>query len=177
MNEIYEPAQDSYLLQKVVKDFIKKKKPRKILDMGSGSGILARTAINCGADEKNITLVDINSNSVKHLKKKLPNSKVINSNLFSKLTEKFDLIIFNPPYLPEDKDEPKNSKLATTGGKNGSELINKFLLNAKNYLNSDGKILLLTSSLTKNINWRNFKKKLIASEKLFFEELYVWKLK
>jgi release factor glutamine methyltransferase len=79
--------------------------------------------------------------------------------------------------LPEDKQEDKESKLATTGGKQGGELINRFLNQAKNYLTKDGRIFLLTSSLTKGIKWLNWKKNLIAKKKLFFEELYVWKIK
>jgi len=83
------------------------------------------------------------------------------------------LIIFNPPYLPREKhDEGKD----TTGGKNGSEIINKFLNQAKAHLNKNGKILLLTSSFTKNINWLDYKKELLGTKSLFFEELYVWEL-
>jgi len=87
------------------------------------------------------------------------------------------LIIFNPPYLPEDSQEPESSRTATTGGKKGSEIINRFLIQAKKYLAKDGKILLLTSNLTKGIKWQNWKKKLLKKKKLFFEELRVSELK
>jgi release factor glutamine methyltransferase len=94
------------------------------------------------------------------------------------------LIIFNPPYLPDDnpynsdyKEKLNNLKIALIGGKNGGELINKFLKQAKNHMNQNGGIFLLSSSLTKRINWNNWKKKLIAKKKLFFEELYVWEIK
>ena len=169
---IYSPEEDSYLLKEQVDKFVKENSPKKILDVGSGSGFQIK---NLNGD---LTLVDINSEAIKHLKKKFPKAKVIHSDLFSKISkkEKFNLIIFNPPYLPEDKLEDKESKLATTGGKLGSEVINKFLKQVKNYLTSEGKILLLTSSLTKEINWQGFKKKKLASKKLFFEELYVWEL-
>ena len=86
---------------------------------------------------------------------------------------KFDLILFNPPYLPEDKFD---KGLDTTGGKNGSEVINKFLIQAKRYLNKNGKILILTSSLTKKINWQIYSKKKLAEKRIFFETLYVWEL-
>ena len=91
---------------------------------------------------------------------------------------KYDIIIFNPPYLSEDenKDEPKDSQLATTGGKKGSEILNKFLKQVDNYLKKNTKIYILTSSSTKNIDFRHFKKELIAKEKIFYEELYVFKL-
>jgi HemK-related putative methylase len=176
MSEIYQPEKDSYLLSKILKKEIQNKNI-KILDMGSGSGIQAKTLIKLNVPSENLTLVDINKKAIKNLKKDFLNSKVICSDLFENLPkEKFDLIIFNPPYLPEDKDEPKNSRLATTGGILGSEKINKFLKQAKEYLGNQGKIYLLTSSLTKGINWKSWKKKLLIKEKIFMEELYVWEL-
>ena len=95
---------------------------------------------------------------------------------FLDIKEKFNLIIFNPPYLPEDSREPKYSQIATTGGKKGSEITNKFLEQAKKHLEKNGKILLLTSSLTKAIKWKNWKKKLLTKKKLFFERLYVFEI-
>jgi len=83
------------------------------------------------------------------------------------------LIIFNPPYLPKSKFD---EELDTTGGEKGSEIINRFLEEAKNHLASTGRILLLTSSLTKGINWQDYKKKLLGKKRIFFEELYVWNL-
>jgi release factor glutamine methyltransferase len=173
--EIYPPSEDSLLLSRFVEEELKEKNNLKILDMGSGSGIQAGTAIKHGISPENITLADINSDAVKLLKKKFPKSKVLLSDLFSKIpaNEKFDLIIFNPPYLPEDKFDIMHD---TSGGKSGSETINKFLKKAKSYLNKNSIILLLTSSLTKNINWDNYSKELLGKKKLFFEELYAWKL-
>ena len=56
------------------------------------------------------------------------------------------------------------------------EIINNFLQQAKNHLTKEGKIFLLTSSLTKGIKWEGYKKKIIKKQKLFFEELQVWEL-
>ena len=177
-HSIYLPSEDSYLLSESVKKFIEDNKIISVLDMGSGSGIQSQTLIDNKINPKRLTLTDINLSAIKHLKVKFPKSKVIKSDLFNKIpkSSKFDLIIFNPPYLPEDENykELKSSRVATTGGKRGSEIINKFLKQSKPHLNDDGHILLLTSSLTKGINWMDYKKKKIASKKLFFEELYVW---
>ncbi|HOW37173.1 MAG TPA: methyltransferase domain-containing protein [Candidatus Pacearchaeota archaeon] len=179
-SEIYQPAEDSFLLAECVKYFLESskinKKEIKVLDMGSGSGIQSTNLINQDVSERNIVLVDINPDTISFLKKKFTNSKIILSNLFEKLNSeknKFDLILFNPPYLPENKFD---KGLDTTGGKNGSEVINNFLVQAKKYLSKNGKIIVLTSSLTKKINWQDYKKKCIGKKRIFFEILYVWEL-
>ena len=173
MSLIYSPAEDSYLMQEVLKKNIKDKN-LKILEIGTGSGIILSTLKEIGMI--NVLGVDINRNAVKHCRDLGFNC--IYSNLFSNIKDKFDRIIFNPPYLPEDKNnkEDKQSKLATTGGEKGSEIINKFLKQAKKHLTEKGKIFLLKSNLTKEVNWLNYKKKLLVKKKLFFEELQVWEL-
>jgi HemK-related putative methylase len=175
MPEIYQPAEDSFLLAKFVEKEIDKNKIIEVLDMGSGSGIQAETAIKAGINSEGIILADINPDAIKILKKKFPESKVILSDLFSKIPDsfKFNLIIFNPPYLPDNKFDKESD---TSGGKKGSEVINRFLKQAKKYLSEKGKILLITSSLTKNINWQDFNKKLLGKKRAFFEEIYAWKL-
>ncbi|MBS3079000.1 methyltransferase [Candidatus Pacearchaeota archaeon] len=151
----------------------------KIIDIGSGSGIQAKTCKKLGFN--NILTSDINPNVIKSLKKQ--GFKSINSNLFEKIKGKFDLIIFNPPYLPEDKNEPPDSRHATTAGKQGYEIIIKFLKQAKSHLETKGTILLLFSSLSKpNIIKKQAKAlgyglKLIKKQNLFFEKIFVYKIK
>ena len=173
MVEVYQPEEDSYLLSRALKKE-KLDSNAKMLDMGAGTGIQSQTLLEVGILPKNITLADINSDAIKLLKKNFSKSRVIKSNLFDKVKGKFDLILFNPPYLPEDSREPAGSRVATTGGKKGSEIINKFLLQSKKHLTDDGKILILTSSLTEGINWRDYNKKLLAKKKLFYETLKVF---
>jgi len=98
--------------------------------------------------------------------------------LFEGVKGKFDVIIFNPPYLPMDEKEPKDSRTATTGGKKGNELIIKFLKQAKNHLANGGKIFLITSSLSPEINFIEFgyKAEIINEKKLFFEQISSWEL-
>ena len=172
---IYLPAEDSYLIEKEVRRYSKSK---SVLDIGSGSGILAKAAQESGA--KSVLAVDINSEAVSYIKQK--GIKTIRSDLFSKVKEKFDLIAFNPPYLPEDKREDKESALATTGGKAGDEIILRFLKKVKNHLNKAGIVLLLLSSLTprtrilKELKKQELVFDVIASQKIFMEKLEVWKI-
>lgn len=147
-----------------------------VLDVGTGSGIQALAAKNSGA--KSVMACDINPEAVEFVRGKGIN--VIESNLFSKIKEKFDLIIFNPPYLPDDEREDDESKLVTTGGKLGDEITLQFLKNAKEHLNKTGKILLLISSLTPRerifeiIAKNGMRYNIIGEDKFDFETLEVW---
>ena len=177
MPEIYQPAEDSYLLsESLEKSFAnnKNKKDIDILEIGCGSGVQLQKLLEIGIKKENIFGADVNDRAVEHCKKLGFN--VVLSNLFSNIKGKYDLIIFNPPYLPEDKKEPKSSQIATTGGKKGGEIINRFLKQAGKHLNKGGKIILLASSLTKGIDFAGYDKKPLAEKKLFFEALYVLEL-
>jgi len=179
--EIYEPAEDSFLLQKYIKKYSK----GIVLDMGTGTGIQAEEAAKSKKAVK-VFGVDINEEAIKHCIRHQKNKKIIfaTSNLFRlfKLDRryigiKFDTIIFNPPYLPND---PNIKDKALDGGKKGYELICKFLHECKKFLRPNGKILLLFSSLTSKPTLDNFliknhwKFKEITKKHIFFETLYVY---
>jgi len=165
---IYEENDDSYLLLKHIKDYVKAKD--SVLDLGTGSGILARESLKY---TKNVLASDIQD-------LKFSDLKFIKSDLFQNIKGKFDLVIFNPPYLPKDKREDLESALSTTGGKYGYEILEKFLNKVKEHLNKDGKALIVFSSLTnKNkidslIKKNKLKFKCLETKKIFFEELYVY---
>ena len=168
---IYAPSEDTYLMCKALEKNVPNKSS-KILEVGVGSGYVLEFLKKRGF--QNALGIDINPKAVEFCKKR--KLKVIRSDLFSRVKDKFGIIIFNPPYLPEDKREDKNSKLSTTGGKYGSEVINRFLSEAKIHLKKGGKIFLVTSSLTKRIDWKGYKKRKVGEKKLFFEKLNVWEL-
>jgi release factor glutamine methyltransferase len=167
---IYQPREDSFLLQEQVK--LEVKQDDKVLDIGTGSGIQALTALETSKD---ITASDINPECLENLK-----IKTIKSDLFENIQEKFDLIIFNPPYLPKDPNEPKDSALATTGGKKGNEIIKKFLQQAKSHLTEKGRILLLYSSLSgdipKIVKELSYNLEILSKASFFMEELFVAKI-
>lgn len=172
---IYQPSEDSFLLKKFVESFSRDK---NVLDMGAGSGIQAEIAKASGA--KTVLAVDVNNECVEFCRGKKINA--IRSNLFSKVKGKFDLIVFNPPYLPEDDLEDEKSALATTGGKNGDEIVLEFLKKAKHFLEGRGKILILISSLTpkekmEKIIEKDYKKIILETRNFFMEKLEVWELR
>ena len=167
------------MISECVKLYIDKLKNKNIktLDLGTGSGFQSKNLINLGIKRENITASDINNYAIKEAGKLKIN--VIKSDLFGKLKSKFDLIIFNPPYLPEnDYDKEKD----TTGGKKGDEIIVSFIKDLKKHLNKNGVCFLLTSSLTPNTWKKEIKKqklkiKKIKTKNIFFERLYIWEIR
>jgi release factor glutamine methyltransferase len=180
--DIYQPAEDSYLLQKHVKKYAF----GRVLDIGTGSGIQALTAIK-NKDVREVIAVDINKNAIEELGNKVKSEKirkvkVIFSHLFSNVRNKFDTIIFNPPYLPQDKvGKEIIEDVALYGGKHGWELSEKFFSEVNDYLVANGKILFLFSSLTnkkriEEIIFENLLefKELVHEKQPMFETLYVY---
>lgn len=173
---MYPPSEDSYFLAEQLARYLSKLKGKniKFLDLGTGSAIQAKTASRF-LGKNSILCSDIGKKEVGHAKNL--GFKSIQSDLFSKIRGKFNLISFNPPYLPESKYDKKQD---TSGGKQGDELILRFLKQIKKHLAENGKIFLLLSSLTprKRINKeiKNFKKKVVSRKKLFFEQLEIWEI-
>jgi HemK-related putative methylase len=176
---IYEPLEDSYLLAEQVKRYAK----GKVLDMGCGSGIQGITAAK-RKEVTEVTFADVNMEAITHIastvKLSIPTYHK-QSNLFSKITRKYDTIIFNPPYLPKDDNDKET--LITTGGKEGYELLVKFLKQAKDHLNEDGIILIVFSSLTnkgyidETLRKLNYEKLELSKNSLFMEKLYTYQIK
>ncbi len=180
--DTYEPAEDSYLLQKFVRNYAF----GRVLDLGTGSGIQALTAAT-NKNVREIIAVDINEKAVNQLKISTEGQlsgkiKAKVSDLFSNVKNQFDLIIFNPPYLPQDQvGKEIIEDIALYGGKCGWEISEKFFSEVTNYLTSNGKILFLFSSLTNKdkieeiISGNLLEFKQLAEEKMpMFETLYVY---
>lgn len=173
--EVYEPAEDSELLKKNIKNVAKGK---VVLDVGTGSGI---QALEASRYAKKVYAIDINPDAIKYCKKvhKNTNIEFIESDLFSNIKDlKFDLITFNPPYLPQDDGivDP-----ALYGGKKGWEIYEKFFSEAVNFLRDDNsKILILFSSLTNKDKVEEIIKsqaldfKEVDKTHVFFEDLYIY---
>ena len=173
---VYEPREDSFLLANIVEE----KSHGDVLDIGTGSGIQALTASKTA---KSVTGVDIRKKAVKTAEINAKRNNIKNvvfkqSNLFEDVSGKFDLIIFNPPYLPEKQGLYKDSE-QWAGGETGREVIEKFSLEAKDHLKDNGKILMVISSLTgleevKKIFLKlDFSVNVIKEKKIPWEMLYV----
>lgn len=175
---VYEPREDSTLIEK----YVKLHAHGSVLDIGTGSGIQAIAAAHSNK-VKSVIGIDIQKGVIDHCIKNIKNKKIkfLQSDLFDNLkNNKFDTIIFNPPYLPQ---ELKIKDLTVEGGKKGYEVVERFLDDVNDYLKEDGIILLLFSSLTKKEKVDEFisnnllESELLEKEHNFFEDLYVYLIK
>lgn len=115
----------------------------KILDIGTGSGCIAIT-LNKLLDNSKVTAVDISKNAldVARENNKINNTDVnfIESDVFSNINDKYDVIISNPPYISYDEDimdvvynnEPH---MALYADDNGLYFYDKILMECRKYLN------------------------------------------
>lgn len=148
--DVYNPAEDSFFFA----DNLVVLKDEKVLDMGTGSGILG---IIAAKQAREVIAIDLNPHAIKCANK---NAKlngvshkihVIRSDLFSSLTNKplFDLILFNAPYVPSEENETDFwLGKSWAGGLTGRKVIDRFISQTPQYLNKTGKIMLMQSTLT-----------------------------
>ena len=147
---VYDPAEDSFFFA----ENLAVEAGAQVLEIGTGCGLLSVVAARKAGT---VVASDVNPHAVRCAMANAILNKVrgkisfLQGDLFNPLSEtsKFDLIIFNSPYLPVDESEA-NSWLsrAWAGGPTGRKTIDRFILEAPKYLKQSGRILLMQSTLT-----------------------------
>ena len=165
-NNYYIPAEDSIFFA----DYLKDKKGRSALDIGTGSGILANVL------SKNFSLVvatDVNISALVKAHETLDNC--ICCNAADALHARFDLVVCNLPYLPSDELlDP-----AVDGLHDGTVIPSMIIKSANSRIEKNGKMVFLTSSLAKYetlvqlAESLGFHVTIVAKKKLFYEELII----
>ncbi len=170
MEDVYHPAEDSYLLAKHVESLVS----GDVLDMGTGSGIQAVTAA-LKQDVASVLAVDITPEALREAEKRADNAGVsgkisfLLSDLFDDVNGRYNWIIFNSPYLPSEGAADEH---AWAGG---AELIERFLAGARNHLEPEGSILLIYSNLSEP-DMDGYEVVLLEEIELFFEKLFCVRL-
>ena len=175
---VYIPAEDSYLLA----ENLEIKSGQSVLEIGTGSGIVAMYASRL---TEKVTATDINFDAITLAESNfkannIDNIELLFGNLFEPVkNRKFDVILFNTPYLPTEEGEvlEDNLNYAFDGGLNGRKVIDLFLNEVKNHLNDGGIVQLIQSSLSDNDETLNkldelgFIAEIAKKEHYFFEDI------
>ena len=138
--DVYKPSKDTFLLA----DNLDITRRDEILEIGTGTGLIA---VYSAQRSKRVVATDINEEAVKCALKNVIanrtyNVELRNGDLFEPVqNEKYDLILFNT-YNAADNDKKNQSE----DFPKSREIIDKFILELKNYLNEEGRFQILQSS-------------------------------
>lgn len=164
------PSDDSIFLSNVVNHY----HGQLALEIGTSSGIILKEL------SKNFRIVigtDIDFDSLKRAQSVLKNERLVCCDAASALHDvRFDLIVTNPPYLPNN---PNHVDKTVDGGPTGIEVSIHILTSALDKLARNGKILILVSNLSDKkklevfVSENNLVINQIAQKKLFYEILEI----
>jgi release factor glutamine methyltransferase len=168
--QVYSPREDSFLLLEAISEVPLQNKA--VLDLGTGSGILG---LYCASRGALVTVTDVDETALKSARKAADSLgvslKTVCSDMFSNITGSFDLILFNPPYLPSNKIRDRT----VDGGTMGRDLADRFLASLPKYLEKGGAAYLILSSLNNPedllAKYPELKFTVSRRKALFFEEL------
>jgi len=148
-DNVYEPAEDSFLFA----ENLDVPNGAQVLDVGTGSGILSILAAEKAG---NVLTIDLNPYAVQCAKENakinhmLEKMAFMQADLLTALNEnaKFELILFNAPYLPAAENETDSwIGRSWAGGINGRQVIDRFISQAPSHMKTNGRILLMQSTL------------------------------
>ena len=179
MEEVYNPSDDSYLLLKVIDP-----KPNELmLEMGSGTGLISIHAAKVGAK---VTAADINPHAVECTRRNAYKNGVrvetVESDLFQSVKGNFDLIVFNPPYLPGSTRTTSWIEKSWSGGEEGAEVARRFLQDAWKNLAPGGRIYMILSSVGGLMSVvraarERYESEMLEERRMFFESIFAYRFK
>ena len=170
---LYLPSDDTIFLANTVNRY----SGTLALEIGTSSGlVLMELAKNFSA----VIGTDMDFCSLKRLLEMSRNQRVVCCHAASALHNiKFDLIVTNPPYLPNSTGHIDKT---IDGGPAGVEITIDFLMDAIGRLEIGGKILIIVSSISNTrkldsfLSKNNIIAKKIAQKDLFYETLQILEL-
>jgi release factor glutamine methyltransferase len=143
-DRVYQPAEDTRLLAAALDGVVTA--GDRVLDVGTGSGFVAMQAADLGAV---VVASDVNPHACREAADR--GLAVVRGDLTDPFSPgAFDVVTFNPPYLPTDPADEREDWLerALSGGESGRAVIEPFLDDVGRVLAPGGTVLLLVSTLS-----------------------------
>lgn len=176
---VYQPAEDSALLADAAVESVTV--DDLVLDVGTGSGFVGATL----REETGARVVGSDLNPIACRRAASRGIETVRADLVSPFRNGvFDVVTFNPPYLPADDriDDQDWMEVALAGGETGRAVVEPFLDDVGRVLTPDGVVYLLVSSLTgidavvERAGKRGFSSVVVSETSFPFETLVVLKL-
>jgi len=177
---VYTPSDDTFLLAEALLS----KRGKSLCEVGCGCGLISILAVyesfnKALAIDLN-PLAALNTALNAHIHGVDHKIDIVCCDLLSAIKSgvHFDLIAFNPPYLPVS-----NEDISYSGGSSGTLLLERFLTEVKNKKLSFNELLIVSSSamnfneLAQIIEKLCVKFDIVAQRQLSFETLFVISLK
>ncbi|HJQ92794.1 MAG TPA: HemK2/MTQ2 family protein methyltransferase [Candidatus Thermoplasmatota archaeon] len=126
-DDVYRPADDSLLLAKAVHAEVRR--GDRFLEVGCGAGYASLVAAHAGAK---VVATDANLHAVALARHNARQNgfglEVVETDLLAGLAGPFDVVAFNPPYLPTAPEDyvPGPLNLAFDGGADGNAVVLRF---------------------------------------------------
>jgi release factor glutamine methyltransferase len=147
----------------------------RILEIGCGGGHISADL----SETADVLATDISPHAVRA--SRALGIEVIRADLFAGICGRFNLVLFNPPYLPTLPEERCDDWLeyALDGGPDGRSVIARFIRAVGSVLLPGGRLLLLVSSLTgisevrEMMEQAGFTSEIVARTRVEGEELVV----
>jgi release factor glutamine methyltransferase len=185
--DVYEPAEDTHLLLRALREREPDVHGRSCADVGTGTGAVAMALAASGA---RVVAVDVSPLAVRLAAENLEaqgpgcRGRVLRGHLLSALRGPFDVVTFNAPYLPSAPGErvPGWLDRAFHGGEGGVEVSEAFVRDLPRVLAPGGRAYLVVSSradlerLAATAREAGLRHDPVGSARFFFEEVAVWRL-
>lgn len=148
-HDVLIPRPETELIIDVAKKYIDKD-VKNIIDIGTGSGVIAIT-LKLIFPNINITASDISEDALKIAKRNAEIHKVkldfVISDALQNIQNNFQMIVTNPPYvktsfIEDDLSLAYEPRRALDGGESGLEVIKKILKEAKEKIDTGGLIIM-----------------------------------
>ncbi len=184
MGEIYPEREDTELLR----PFARAGPGRRVLDLGTGNGLLA---LESAASGSRVVATDLNPHALRELRRRAGalglGLEAVRTDLARGLG-RFDRVLANPPYLPtrrRERDPDRWTNLALDGGPDGCRVLARILGELPEHLVADGRAFVLVSTVQRTSSlgalarrWRREggSLRVVAERNLEGERLSAWEL-
>jgi release factor glutamine methyltransferase len=171
---VYAPSDDTFLMLRAIEVG-----RENVLEIGTGSGMIS---VWCARRGARVVCTDINPHAVRLARANASRNhvklEVIRCDMFGPFRGMFDVVIFNPPYLPTEPGDVTGDRwldAALNGGRDGREFLRLFMNNVGLHMGKQARAYILRSSLAGPVTLGRdgLKERTVASLALDFEKLHV----